>query len=166
VFELGHGFQLAPIVQFATARPYSPIAGVDLDGDGRSTLDRTCTGTPLQPAGTSASGFVVGCVQSPVNSLRTGFVPDGNGFKESSGKYFNVDLRMTKAFSIGERFKLKAYANFFNLFNTQNLSFADRLGTSNAASGQFLQPISLYGPGFGPPVGIPFTLQLGARVDF
>ena len=42
-----------------------------------------------------------------------------------------------------------------------------RLGTSPATSRQtFLQPVSLYGPGFGPPVGLPFTFQFGARVDF
>src|SRR5437588_279985 len=40
VLNLPHGFQVAPIVQFATARPYSPIAGSDLDGDGRSSVDR------------------------------------------------------------------------------------------------------------------------------
>ena len=67
----------------------------------------------------------------------------------------------------GERVKVKPYANFFNLFNVENLSFANRLGLSNAASaGTFLQPVSLYGPGFGPPVGMPFTFQFGARVDF
>jgi hypothetical protein len=65
-----------------------------------------------------------------------------------------------------ERFKIKGFANFFNLFNRENLSFGDRLGTSSAQSSLFLQPVSLYGPGFGPPVGIPFTFQLGARVDF
>jgi hypothetical protein len=29
-----------------------------------------------------------------------------------------------------------------------------------------MQPVSLFGPGFGPPVGRPLTLQLGARFDF
>jgi len=38
LFDFPHGFQLAPIVQFATARPYSPIAGIDIDGDGRVTV--------------------------------------------------------------------------------------------------------------------------------
>ena len=74
---------------------------------------------------------------------------------------------MTKVFSVGERVKIKPYANFFNLFNVENLSFANRLGLSNAASaGTFLQPVSLYGPGFGPPVGLPFTMQLGVRFEF
>jgi hypothetical protein len=167
VFDLPYGFQLAPILQFASARPYSPVAGVDVDGDGRSTIDRICSGVTPVPVGTPAAGFTLGCAQGPVNSLRSGFVPDGSGgFTERSGRFFNVDLRVTKVFGLGERFKLKTYANFFNLFNTENLSFADRLGTSNASSGAFMQPISLYGPGFGPPVGIPFTVQLGARLDF
>ena len=45
--------------------------------------------------------------------------------------------------------------------------FANRLGLSNASSkANFLQPLTLYGPGFGPPVGVPFTFQFGTRVDF
>src|SRR5207253_2028455 len=81
LFDLPHGFQLAPIVQFATARPYSVNAGTDLDGDGRSTVDRVCTGfsplTLLQgvlngtpPAGATAFG----CTQLSVNSQRSGFI--------------------------------------------------------------------------------------------
>jgi hypothetical protein len=165
VFELPWGFQLAPILQFATARPYSPVAGVDLDGDGRTSIDRICSGVAIGIT-LPAAAFTNGCTQVQVNSLRSGFVPDGSSFKKSSGNYFNVDLRVAKSFNIGERFKIKAYANFFNLLNRENLSFADRLGTSNAQSSLFLQPVSLYGPGFGQPVGIPFTFQLGARVDF
>jgi hypothetical protein len=62
---------------------------------------------------------------------------------------------------------LKGFAEFYNLFNTENLSFASRLGQSFATSrGNFRQAVSLYGPGFGPPVGRPLTLQLGFRVDF
>jgi hypothetical protein len=153
VVELPYGFQVAPILQFATARPYSPIASADLDGDGRSTIDRICA---------SGNSFALGCTQVEVNNLRSGFV----GSDKRRGDYFNVDLRVTKAFSVGERFKIKAYANFFNLFNYENISFANRFGFANATAGNFRQPVSLFGPGFGPPVGIPFTFQLGARVDF
>jgi hypothetical protein len=166
VFELPWGLQLAPILQLASARPYSPTAGVDIDGDGRRDLDRVCNGVALNPTGVPPAGAALGCQQGDVNSLRSGFVPDGSGFKEQSGKYFNVDLRLTKGFNVGEKFKIKAYANFFNIFNVENLSFGDRLGRSSAVGGLFMQPVSLYGPGFGPPVGVPFTFQLGARVDF
>jgi hypothetical protein len=174
LFDLPHGFQISPIVQFATARPYSLNAGTDLDGDGRSTVDRVCTGfdarTLLQAilAGARpAAATAFGCTQTPVNSQRRGFVVNGGSIQERSGRFFNVDTRVTKTFPIGEKVKVKAYINFFNIFNRENLSFGDRLGLSNFASaGTFVQPSSLYGPGFGPPVGLPFTVQIGGRVEF
>jgi hypothetical protein len=174
LFELPWGFQIAPIVQFATARPYSLNSGTDIDGDGRSTVDRVCAGfdarTLLQAAlagAIPAGARALGCTQTSVNSQRTGFVVNGTSIEERSGRFFNVDTRVTKTFPIGERVKVKAYINFFNLFNRENLSFGDRLGLSNLSStGTFAQPSSLYGPGFGPPVGLPFTVQIGGRVEF
>jgi Carboxypeptidase regulatory-like domain/TonB dependent receptor-like, beta-barrel len=180
VFDVPYGFQLAPILQYATARPFSLNAGLDIDGDGRGGppqgVDRICVG--VDPAavfaarGNSATLRALnplGCQQIQVNTEREGFITDaaGNIIERRSGRYFNVDLRVQKVFSLGEKYKIKAFMNFFNLFNTENLSFGDRLGHTYAtSSGNFLQPASLYGPGFGPPVGIPFTLQLGARFDF
>ena len=181
VFELPFGFQLAPIMQLASSRPFSANAGVDLDGDGLQTVDRLCAGVnPLDVLRSVRAGnsvFVTNprnCQQAPVNSLRSGFIETSPGnFEERSGRYFNVDLRVTKNFNFGERFRLSTYADFYNLFNTENLSFASRLGLTpatasgtNANPGNFLLPVSLYGPGFGPPVGRPFTAQLGFRFTF
>jgi hypothetical protein len=101
-----------------------------------------------------------------VNSQRVGFVVKNGQIEERSGRFFNVDLRAQKTFSFGEATKLRAYVNFFNLLNRENLSFADRLGFTSLSSSLFLQPLSLYGPGFGPPVGLPFTVQIGGRVEF
>lgn len=176
VFDMPWGLQLSPILQLASSRPYALNAGIDLDGDGLATVDRLCEGTDTRavlealinnqplPAGARAPG----CKQLEINSQRKGFVVDAQGnIEERSGRYFNVDLRASKSFSIGERVKIKAYADFYNLFNTENLSFGGRLGLSSAASPtQFVQPVALYGPGFGPPVGRPLTVQLGFRVDF
>jgi hypothetical protein len=176
VFDLPWGVQLAPIFQLASSRPYALNAGLDIDGDGLATVDRLCEGTdpfavltalvnnqPL-PAGSRA----LGCKQLEVNSQRKGFVVDTQGnIEERSGRYFNVDLRASKTFGIGERLKIKGYADFYNLFNTENLSFGGRLGLSSAASRtQFMQAVALYGPGFGPPVGRPLTVQFGFRLDF
>lgn len=62
---------------------------------------------------------------------------------------------------------VKAFADFYNLFDVDNLSLANRLGQSNAtATALFMQAQSLFGPGFGPPVGRPFTAVFGARLDF
>jgi hypothetical protein len=108
-------------------------------------------------------------VQAQVNSLRHGVIVDPSGTVrlDQSGRFFNVDLRVNKVFRFGERYGLNTYLDLYNLTNTENLSYASRLALSPAtAAGSFLQPVSLYGPGFGPPVGRPLTAQLGLRFTF
>lgn len=175
VFDLPYGFQLAPIMQLSSSRPYSPTTGLDIDGDGLATNDRLCAGVSPQAVfavrGNSTAIRALnprGCTQAEVNSQRSGFIVNTDGtIEERSGRFFNLDLRATKTFSFGERYRLSGYADMYNLFNVENLSYANRFGLSPATSaGGFLQPVSLYGPGFGPPVGRPFTLQLGARFTF
>ena len=62
---------------------------------------------------------------------------------------------------------MRVYADFYNLFNTDNLSLTLRPEQSSAASASaFMQPVSLYGPGFGPPVGRSFTASFGGRIEF
>lgn len=180
VFNLPWDIQLSPIMQLASARPYSPVLGIDIDGDGLSTVDRICQG--VDPAAVFAArgnatavGLLnpLGCTQSRVNSQRTGFVSDGaGGFEERSGRFFNVDVRATKTFRFGERYALAAYMDLYNVFDVENLAFGSRIGLSTAAAAGtpansvFLQPQSLFGPGFGPPVGRPLTAQFGARFTF
>ncbi|HYO92366.1 MAG TPA: TonB-dependent receptor, partial [Pyrinomonadaceae bacterium] len=183
VFTLPYGFQLAPIMQLASSRPYSPTTGVDIDGDGLAQNDRLCAGvsplTVLQSVIATGAGLPPvsdrvralnprGCTQTQVNSQRTGFIVRSDGtIEERSGRFFNVDLRVTKNFRFGERYRLSGYVDFYNLFNVENLSFANRFGQSAATSAAtFVQPFSLYGPGFGPPVGRPLTVQLGFRFLF
>jgi hypothetical protein len=88
---------------------------------------------------------------------------------ERSSRYLNVDLRVAKSIPLRGRALIKGYLDFYNLFDTENLYFGSngRLGLSAAtATGQFMQASSLYGPGFGPPVGRPLTVVLGARAEF
>lgn len=175
VFNLPWGFSLSPIAQFATARPYSAVLGQDIDGDGLATIDRLCDG--VSPAavfavrGNAAAITALnplGCRQASVNTLRNGFVVSNGQVEERNGNFFNVDLRATKNWKFGERFGLSTYIDLYNLFDVENLSYASRIGLSAPATnaGLFLQPQSLFGPGFGPPVGKPFTAQLGARFTF
>ncbi len=175
VIDLPYGFQLAPIMQLASSRPYSPTTGLDIDGDGLATVDRLCAGVSPRDVfavrGDSTAIRILnprGCAQAQVNSQRSGFVVDSTGgIKERSGRFFNLDLRATKTFSFGERFKLSGYVDLYNVFNVENLSFAERRAISPATStGGFLQAVSLFGPGFGPPVGRPLTAQFGARLTF
>lgn len=175
VFNFRWGLQLAPILQFATSRPFSANTGLDIDGDGLGTNDRLCQGVdPLAVFAVRGNSTAIrnlnprGCVQAEVNSLRKGLIVDSAGnITERSGRFFNVDLRASKTFRFGERYGLTAYLDLYNVFNVENLSYASRLALSPAtAAGSFLQPVSLYGPGFGPPVGRPLTAQLGARFTF
>ena len=175
VVDLGRGFQVSPFVQWASSRPYTPTTGFDSNGDGFISIsDRLCAG--VDPAavfavrGNAAAISALnpnGCALAPVNSLRTGFVvnPDGS-IDERSGRFFNTDLRVTKNFPINTRM-LRVYVDFYNLFNTENLSLTLRPEESRAVSASgFMQPVSLYGPGFGPAVGRPFTASIGARFEF
>lgn len=174
VINLPYDFQLSPITQFATARPYSPVVGFDIDGDGLATIDRLCASTELT-AVLAVRGNLsavqalnpLGCRQADVNSQRDGYVVENGTVVKRSGRFFNTDLRVTKNFRFGERYKLSTYLDLYNMFNTQNLSFASRIGLSAGANtSTFLLPQSLYGPGFGPPIGRPFTAQIGARFTF
>jgi hypothetical protein len=175
VFELPAGFQVAPIVQLSSSRPYTPFVGFDINGDGQTNiLDRVCERTSLDAVFRARGDLAAiralnpnGCTPVGPNSQRTGFVVNADGsIEERSGRFFNTDLRVTRNFAY-DRFVVRVYADFFNLFNTENLAFTLRPEQTSAASASaFMQPVSLYGPGFGPPVGRPFTASFGARVEF
>ena len=69
-----------------------------------------------------------------MNSQRSGFVVNADGsIEERSGRYFNTDLRVQKRFSSGTG-RSRVYADFYNVFNTENLSFTPRPEQSSAAS--------------------------------
>jgi hypothetical protein len=104
VIDLPWGFQAAPFLQYASSRPYSLNTGFDVDGDGLTTIDRLCAGA--DPAAVFAvrgqtpalrALNPVGCTQAPVNQQRGGFVVNSDGsIDEVSGRYFNIDVRVTK----------------------------------------------------------------------
>jgi hypothetical protein len=179
VIDLPLNFQVAPLVQLASARPYSLNTGLDIDGDGLNLVDRLCQGVdPAAVFAVRGNAAAIqelnprGCQQIGVNSQRTGFVVEADGsLREVSSRYLNVDVRVTKTFDLGQRAKFRVYADLYNLFDTENLYMSGgnnaRLGISQAtAAGLFMQAGTLYGPGFGPPVGRPFTAVFGARFDF
>lgn len=176
VFTLPWEIQLSPIFQWASARPFSANTGLDIDGDGLTTIDRLCEGVSLESVfavrGNNAAIQALnprGCRQQQVNQYRSGFYVVNGQVEEISHRYFNVDLRASKTVRFGERIALQGYIDLYNVFNTDNLAFGSnaRLGLSVATSGPtFMQPSSLFGPGFGPPIGRPFTAQLGFRFTF
>lgn len=176
VIGLPWGFQVAPILQYGSPRPFSANTGFDIDGDGVATIDRLCQGVDPAAAFAVRGNLAalrllnpLGCVQAPVNTIRSGYVVLGTDVEERSHRFFNVDARVSKIFTFGERYKLSLNADLFNLFNTENVAFGSnpRLGLSVANDARsFLQVRALFGPGFGPPIGRPFSAQLGARFTF
>jgi hypothetical protein len=164
------------VVQWASARPYTPFAGFDINGDGLTNIaDRLCASANLDAVFAARGNQTAvralnpnGCALAPVNSQRTGFFVNADGsIEERGGQFFNVDLRVMKGFRLTDRASIKVFADLYNLFNAENLSFTLRPEQSSAFSApNFLQPVSLAGPGFGPPVGRPFTASFGARVIF
>ena len=112
----------------------------------------------------------LGCQQIGVNTQRGGFVVNADGsVEERSGRYLNLDLRITKTVRLGGNMRLKGYMDLYNVLNVENLYFGSngRLGLSIATSGgTFMQASSLYGPGFGPPIGRPLTAVFGGRFEF
>jgi hypothetical protein len=130
VLEVGYGVQLSPVVQVVSARPYNLTAGSDLNADGNNN-DRY-----IDPA----TGQ-----QVSLNSAR-------------GDNTFVFDLRSTKFFGLGGDKKIGLFAEFFNLFNTDN--FGGQYG-GNARAATFRLPT-----GFIPGIGNPRQVQLGARFLF
>jgi hypothetical protein len=147
VFQFLHGFEVAPIFQASTARPFTAFAGSDIDGDGRLTIDRACRDR----------SFTLGCTEFPVNSFR--------------GKPFiQIDLRTAYAFTIRENMHLRIMWEMYNLFNRNNsCNFVDNsfYNSSNSPSSTFGAPQGYCGgQGFGATFGNAYRSQFGFRFEF
>jgi hypothetical protein len=152
VFQLPLGFEIAPIFQASSGRPFRFRAGRDNDGDGRTTIDRVCVGTtPDMPLSQRIALQVPGCPEVPQNALR------GNSF-------IQLDTRFAKKFTFKEKMNLRLYYEVYNLFNRNN--FCDDFG-ENASSSSFNKPLGYCGgQGFGAAYSGPLRSQFGFRFEF
>jgi hypothetical protein len=141
VFMLPYGFEVAPSFQASTGRPYTGLAGEDIDGDGRSTIDRACAD------GTNT----LGCKELQVNSFR------GKPFIE-------FDLRTAYAFKIRENMKFRLIWEMYNIGNRNNS--CNNVDT-NFYGGSFGQPQGYCGgQGPGATFGNAYRSQFGFRFEF
>jgi hypothetical protein len=139
VFDLPWNFQVSPILQLASARPYSvfPDCVCDINRDG-VTVDR----------------------ESRDGNDQHHLPPS----TERGDKFSQLNVRVSKFFNFGERSKLGLYFEAFNVFNTGNFgnSYQNVIGETD-----FGKPINFFGAtGFSEPLGIPFQAQLGIRFTF
>jgi hypothetical protein len=161
VFELPGGFQVAPIMQWASARPYTALQGIsDVFGFGsgvgtthvivqkgqESNLTATKDLTAAQLRACVAAGQ---CFQAPFDNLR-------------GQPYFQLDTRISKNFKLGESPRLTVLFQMFDLTNRAN--FGNNF-VGNIRSSQFMQP-----NGFITPSGVivphSFSGEIGARFSF
>jgi outer membrane receptor protein involved in Fe transport len=140
IFDLKWGFQIAPIFQAASARPWSvfPSCVCDSNRDGVVLEDRASRDGNDQH-------------HLPPNTMR------GDNFQQ-------LNLRISKFFNFGEQRKLGLFFEAFNVFNTANFG---REFQNVQGEADFGRPINFFGAtGFSEPLGIPFQAQLGARFQF
>jgi hypothetical protein len=164
VLQLPWKLEASTISQFESARPFTMTTPFDVNGDGVAN-DRA----------------VVNGVQTTLDEFR-------------GAPFYQVDLRVSRNIAVGERFTLRPFAEFFNLFNRQNPGnnyvpdiSALPLRVNNVANAtafclnpactqtqpiirlsQLRTPAGALGDFFGPgtTVGIPFAAQLGVKFSF
>jgi hypothetical protein len=141
IFDLPWDFQVAPIFQVASARPYSilPDCVCDINRDG-VTIDRDSVNPGVND-------------QQPLPI-----------FSERGDNFSQLNVRVSKFFRWSERYKLGLFFEAFNVFNTGNFGnqFQNVTGEPD-----FGRPVNFFGAtGFSEPIGIPFQAQLGVRFSF
>jgi hypothetical protein len=163
--HLPGGIELTTLTQAESARPFTLTTPVDVNGLGDPLNDRA----------------VVNGVQASLDQFR-------------GTPYIQVDLRISRPFTIHDRWSIRPFVEFFNLFNRNNpgnnfvadlsalptpvndLSNATAFCLDAACSktqpitslNQLRVPAGALGDFFGPgtTVGIPFAAQFGVRVQF
>lgn len=98
LYQLPWGFNVSTIVTAASGRPYTPLAGADVNGDGDGGA------FPSDRARTNPA--------DPTTAVKRN--------SETMEGQFNVDARISKRFSFGTGFGFEAIVDVFNVFNRVN----------------------------------------------
>jgi carboxypeptidase family protein len=139
-------FTLAPIIEVSSGRPYTLITGTDFRLDLGASNGRPSVGT-----GGAPSNFIHGATFVVPNNCLTnagttfsvpGVTTLGAGCNGNLGRnsfvtpgFFQVDLRLSRRFAMGERVKLEVIADGFNLLNRQNVAAVNQLCNPTDPSG-------------------------------
>jgi outer membrane receptor protein involved in Fe transport len=164
LWDLPKGFQLSPILQFGSARPY-PLtnSGNTLNtGGGTNNAVVVPTNNPtdylafsLNNAGAQncfygINGVAQGCTIAKYDPLR-------------GDPFFELDMRLAKNIKFGERMNLQLVAQAFNLTNRAN--YGNNFGNNIGDPGTFGHPIGFINPSS---TIVPHAVwgELGARFTF
>ncbi|MBI2186976.1 MAG: TonB-dependent receptor [Acidobacteria bacterium] len=119
---------LGAVWQLRSVMPFSATAGVDLNGDGVNTDYVPGTTRNL---GNRDNGRMLQAVNQWRASRGLGAIPES---QIDANDYKAIDLRVSKAFTLGGMRRLELIGQVFNLFGRDNLAAA---WVTNALSNQF-----------------------------
>jgi outer membrane receptor protein involved in Fe transport len=164
LLDLPKGFQLSPILQFGSARPYNltnsantlntgggtAIAVVVPTNDPTNYLAFAGNTTGAQNCFYGLNGVAQGCTIAKYDPLR-------------GDPYFELDMRLAKNIKFGEHKNLQLVAQAFNLTNRAN--YGNNFGNSIASASTFGHPVGFINPNS---TIVPRSIwgELGARFTF
>jgi len=154
-YRFMYGFSFAPIIEYASGRPFNILAPGDSNGDFQSSNERPSV---LADGTLCQTGVDQGCFVG--DFPRDGNLPRNYGITHD---YFSVDARLTRRFRLSERMNLDIIAEGFNLFNRFNEAagnpFYDRVNAFGERKGNryYSQPTAAFDPR---------QFQFGARLTF
>jgi hypothetical protein len=170
VFNLPGGFQIAPIVQWETGRPYTAGYGTAVDilgvGAGRGTSHIVVFTASPEDLKATLTAFGDPAVAANTvkyrNCLRSGLCTHAPFDNLRGQPFFQIDARVTKNFKIGERSNLQAIFQVFDLNNRANFGnnfVTDVRQTTFGTPSNFITPSG---------VTVPHSLsaELGLRFSF
>lgn len=137
------GIQLAPIIQWATGRPYTPTQGINVfangngngawraivPADNQTNYRATAAFTAAQLRAGLANGSLVTLPFDPIRGNR----------------FFQFDLRVSKFFTFAERHRLELLCQMFNLTNRANFGTQYNTSIRSATFGQPNNYLSISG---------------------
>jgi hypothetical protein len=129
IVQLPFGAQASAIADFRSSLPFQPTTSLDLNGDGY---------TGDLPPGVARVSGCRGLDLGAVNTFRTGRNLAAVNDVSCPG-YANVDVRLSKFFTVADGHRLEVIAQLFNVANRANLNTA----TNNLTSGVFGQSTSI-----------------------
>jgi hypothetical protein len=107
-------FTVAPIFEFSSGRPFNILSNQDTNNDQSNQTDRPSALSD----GTLCVPGAIGCTPLITNGMfSTGGLGRNAGITHT---FMALDLRLTRAIRLGERFRLDLIAEGFNLFNRFN----------------------------------------------
>jgi hypothetical protein len=120
-----NGWSISPIVKIRSGQPFTILNGVDANLDGNSSTDRAQLVPGVNPiVGNPSAAEWFNTAAFTQNLATTGVVVDGtSGRNMLHGPWYkDVDMAVSRDFTIKDRYTVQARADAYNVFNLVSLS--------------------------------------------